>query len=210
MIAEKAGASRIELCAYPDVGGTTPSYGLTQYALAHLSIPVFPMIRPRGGNFVYDEYELDIMKRDILACRELGCPGIATGILTPDGRIDMPNLSRLVEWAGPMAVTCHKAFDRTTDAAQALEDVVAAGCSRVLTSGLKPTATEGSNVLQQLVKLANGRIVIMPGGGVRSTNIAELVTSVNANEYHSSGIVQKSELYLADEGEIRMMVRALA
>lgn len=210
MIAEKAGASRIELCADPDVGGTTPSYGLIQYTLAHLSIPVFPMIRPRGGNFVYDEYELDIMRRDILACRELGCPGIATGILTQDGRIDVPNLSRLVEWAGPMAVTCHKAFDRTTDATQALEDVVAAGCSRVLTSGLRPTATEGSNVLQQLVKLANGRIVIMPGGGVRSTNIAELVTLVNANEYHSSGIVQKSELYLADEEEIRMMVRALA
>ncbi len=207
--AQKAGASRIELCADPDVGGTTPSYGMIRYAIERLSIPVFPMIRPRGGNFVYDADELAIMKEDILMCRELGCPGIATGILQANGKIDIANLSRIVEWAHPMAVTCHKAIDRTTDAAQALDDVIAAGCSRVLTSGLCATAVEGASVLSQLIQQANNRIIIMPGGGVRSSNIAQLVSSVKANEYHSSGIVQRSDLYLADEEEIRVMVEML-
>ncbi|MCD6012966.1 MAG: CutC family protein [Flavipsychrobacter sp.] len=209
LTAQKAGASRIELCADPDVGGTTPSYGLIRYAIEKLSIPIFPMIRPRGGNFVYDEDELAIMKQDILMCRELGCPGIATGVLLANGRIDVPNLTRLVEWAHPMAVTCHKAFDRTIDAAQALEDVIAAGCSRVLTSGLCAIAFEGATVLAQLMQQASNRIIIMPGGGVRSSNIAKLVRATNAAEYHSSGIVQKSESYLADGEEIRMMVEAL-
>jgi copper homeostasis protein len=149
------------------------------------------------------------MKQDILACRELGCPGIATGILLPDGGIDIQNMKKLVEWAHPMAVTCHKAFDRTKDTAQALENVIAAGCTRVLTSGLCATATEGATVLSQLAEQAENRIIIMPGGGVRSSNIAQLKNLTKATEYHSSGIVLKSDLYLADEEEIRMMVGAL-
>src|ERR1019366_2476657 len=123
IIADKAGAARIELCTDPGVGGTTPSYGLIQYALEHISIPIFPMIRPRGDNFVYDADEIAIMKKDILTCRELGCPGIATGIHLSNGRIDTKQLAQLVEWAHPMAVTCHKVFDRTLDALQAIEDV---------------------------------------------------------------------------------------
>jgi copper homeostasis protein len=108
-----------------------------------------------------------------------------------------------------MAVTCHKAFDRTPDAAQALEDVIATGCARVLTSGLAATAVEGATVLAQLVAQAAGRIVIMPGGGVRSSNIGQLVKEVHATEYHSSGIIQKSADYIADEEEVRMMVGVL-
>ena len=206
IIAERAGAGRIELCADPDVGGTTPSYGLIQYAIEHIAIPIFPMIRPRGGNFVYDDHELTIMKKDILMCRELGCPGIATGVALPDGRIDRASMAQLVEWAHPMAVTCHKVFDRTPDAAQALEDVIAAGCSRVLTSGLHATAVEGASVIAQRVVQGAGRIVIMPGGGVRSSNIAQLIRGTNAGEYHSSGIVAKTGAYMADEGEIGGMV----
>lgn len=209
LAAERAGAARIELCADPDVGGTTPSYGLIKYALEHLSIPVFPMIRPRGGNFVYDAHELAIMKQDIITCRELGCKGIATGILLPDGTIDVENMTELVRLAYPMVVTCHKAFDRTPDAAQALESVIAAGCRRVLTSGLCATALDGAALLAQLQGLAAGRIIIMPGGGVRSSNIAQLVTETGAAEYHSSGIVDKSGSYMADEQEIRAMSAVL-
>lgn len=209
LVANHAGASRIELCADPDVGGTTPSYGLIQYALEHLSIPVFPMIRTRGGNFIYDHHDLAIMKKDILACRDLGCTGIATGIQLVNGRIDKHNLAKLVEWAYPMAVTCHKVFDRTTDALQALEDVIEAGCSRILTSGLKPTALEGKDILAELISQANGRIIIMPGGGVRSSNIAQLAAGTNAVEYHSSGLISKSTDYLADQHEIELMVQSL-
>lgn len=205
-IAEKAGALRIELCADPLQGGTTPSHGLIRYALEHISIPIFPMIRPRGGNFVYDADEIAIMKKDILACKELGCPGIATGIQSPSGNIELVQLKKIVEWAYPMTVTCHKVFDVTPDASQSLEDVIAAGCERVLTSGLSKTAIEGASVLAKLMAQAAGRIIIMPGGGVRSSNIAQLVQETGATEYHSSGLIAKATNYVADEGEVRKIV----
>ncbi len=209
LTAQHAGGLRIELCSDPAVGGTTPSHGLIAYALQQLTIPVFPMIRPRGGNFIYDQHELAIMKQDIIVCRQLGCTGIATGIQLADGKIDVANLSRLVEWAYPMAVTCHKVFDRVPHAGEALEDVIASGCSRVLTSGLCATAIDGAATLAQLVSQASGRIIVMPGGGVRSSNIAYLAAQTHATEYHSSGIIHKSEMYLADEQEINLMVSAL-
>ncbi len=209
IVAEKAGANRIELCMDPAVGGTTPSYGLIEYVLEQLTIPAYPMIRTRGGNFVYDADELAIMKKDILACRELGCPGIATGIQLKNGRIDIENLKRIVEWAHPMAVTCHKVFDATPDAFEALEDVIATGCSRILTSGLRKTAVEGMDVLKQLVVEAGNRIIVMPGGGVRSGNIGELIKGTGALEFHSSGLVAKAGNFVADEEEIKLMVNGL-
>ncbi|MES2704170.1 MAG: copper homeostasis protein CutC [Bacteroidota bacterium] len=209
IIAEKSGAGRIELCADPAAGGTTPSIGLIAYALEHVAIPIFPMIRPRGGNFAYDKHELEIMRRDIMACKDAGCKGIATGIHKPGLTIDTENLKRLVEWAYPMQVTCHKVFDRTTDAYLALEEVIATGCSRILTSGLGKTAIDGMGVLAQLIEQAAGRITIMPGGGVRATNIAQLVSGTGAIEYHSSGIITADGNYMADEGEVRMMVRGM-
>src|SRR4051812_28933999 len=121
LIAALAGAHRIELCADPLQGGTTPSHGLIEYALENLSIPIFPMIRPRGGNFIYNTHELAVMKKDILICRQLGAPGIATGIQLIDGTLDIDNLSRIVDWAYPMSVTCHKVFDATPDAAASLD-----------------------------------------------------------------------------------------
>lgn len=209
LIAEQAGAGRIELCADPLQGGTTPSYGLIQYVLEKIAIPAYPMIRPRGGNFVYDAHELAIMKKDILICKNLGCPGIATGIQLAGRQIDTENLRRIVEWAYPMTVTCHKVFDAAPDAFAALEDVVAAGCSRILTSGLHKTALEGANVIQKLVAQAGNRIIIMPGGGVRSSNIAQLVSQTGAMEYHSSGLITKSADFVADEAEIRSMAKLL-
>jgi copper homeostasis protein len=209
IIAEKAGASRIELCADPTAGGTTPSYGTIDYALDKISIPIFPMIRPRGGNFVYDANELTIMKKDILTVREMGCPGIATGVLLNDGNIDTETMKRIVDWAHPMSVTCHKAFDRTPDALKALEDIISTGCARILTSGLKDTAINGATTIAQLVTLAANRIIIMPGGGVRSTKIAQLIIEIKATEYHSSGLLTKGEPYMADEQEITSLVDLL-
>ena len=209
-IAAKAGAGRIELCMDPLQGGTTPSYGLVRYALEKIAIPIFPMVRPRGGNFVYDNDELEIMKKDVLTFRELGCPGIATGIQLPDGRIDVELLSRLVEWAHPMSVTCHKVFDTTPNAFEALEDVITAGCSRILTSGLHKAALEGAGVIADLVAQAGSRITIMVGGGVRSSNISQLVSQTGATEYHSSGLVSRADNHIADEAEITLIVQALS
>jgi copper homeostasis protein len=209
IIAARAGAGRIELCAGPLQGGTTPGYGLIQYTLDKIAIPVFPMIRPRGGNFIYDDDEIAIMKKDILACRESGCVGIVTGVQLADGRIDTERLKRFVEWAHPMTVTCHKVFDGTPDAFAALEDVIAAGCTRVLTSGLCGTASEGLSTLAALAVHAAGRIIIMPGGGVRSSNIAQLAATANLNEFHSSAILSRGANDIADEQEISLMVHNL-
>ena len=210
LVAEKAGAGRIELCADPAAGGTTPGAGLVEYCLERLTIPVFPMVRPRGGNFLYNPDEVEIMKRDILRFRDMGCKGIATGGHDSQNRIDRELLSKLVEWAGPMEVTCHKVFDRSPDAHEALESVIAAGCKRILTSGLAPTSAEGASVLADLQKTAGGRIIIMPGGGVRSGNLALLVGATGCIEFHSSGILNGNGEYMADEAEVAGMVSLLA
>lgn len=210
LIAQQAGAGRIEFCADPLQGGTTPSHGALSYVREHITIPVFPMIRPRGGSYLFDTHELEIIKRDILHCRSLGFTGIACGVQLPDGRIDIENLKRITEWAYPMAVTCHKVFDEAPDPIQALEDVIAAGCKRILTSGLEKTAIEGIPVLKQLVVQAADRIVIMPGGSARSSNISRLIQETGANEYHSSCIVNGNANYTADINEVSAAVSLLS
>lgn len=209
IIAEKAGAGRIELCASPAEGGVTPSYGMIEYAVKNLSIPVYVMIRPRGGNFVYTTEELAIMRKDIAVCKELGAAGIAIGILTEDNLIDTATMKQMVALAYPMGVTCHKAFDRTPDAMTSLEEVITAGCERILTSGLQPTAVAGADRLATLVNKAAGRIIIMPGGGVRSTNVRQLATDTGATELHSSALLPGSEGFVADAGEVAMLINNL-
>lgn len=167
------------------------------------------MIRPRGGDFIFDADEIAIMKKDILVFKQLGCPGIATGVQLPDKRINTGLLKRLVEWAYPMKVNCHKVFDDVPDAFHALEDVIDSGCCRVLTSGLSKTATEGAALLSQLVSNAGDRIIIMPGGGIRPSNIAQLIKKTGAAEYHSSALVAKSINQTADEEEVKMLVANL-
>lgn len=202
------GADRVELCADPLQGGTTPSWG-TITAAMELGLPVFPMIRPRGGDFIYTEEELDVMWRDIRVCRELGCQGIATGAQRSDGSLDVELMKRIVERAGPMQVTCHKVFDHVPDASVALEVLIQTGCSRVLTSGLHANALEGARTIKHLDAQAAGRITIMPGGGVRSGNIAEIIAATGANEFHSSAITTRSKDHLADPEEVRALVQAM-
>jgi copper homeostasis protein len=220
--AQSAGASRIELCANPGGGGTTPSYGFIKAAKTLLSIPVVVMIRPREGDFLYNDEEFEIMKTDIGMCRELGCDGVVTGILNDDGRIDKRRMSILKAMSG-IPMSFHRAFDRVADPFTALEDLINIGCERVLTSGGRPTAEAALDRLKALVVQAAGRITVMPGGGIRSTNIRSIAQSTGAAEFHTSASLLKSglmkfinarmkeELTYADvdEHEIASMVREL-
>ena len=186
LIAQAAGAHRIELCDNPSEGGTTPSYGFIKTARENLSIELYPIIRPRGGDFLYSEIEFELMKADIQICKNLGCDGVVIGMLNSDGTVDKQRCKQLVDIAQPMGVSFHRAFDRTKDPFKALEDIISIGCERILTSGQKSVATDGAALLNELVKQANGRIIIMPGSGVRSDNIENLVKKTNATEFHTS------------------------
>lgn len=189
-IAERAGANRIELCDNPGEGGTTPSVGMIEKAKALLQIEVFPIIRPRGGDFLYSDEEFSIMEKDVLAAKQLGCEGVVIGLLLPNGRVDIARTSRLVQLAYPMEVSFHRAFDRAIDPMQALEDIIAAGCQRILSSGQVPAAPDGAELLTQLVQAAGHRISIMPGSGVRSANVANLIRQTGATEVHSSARIK--------------------
>ncbi len=186
MIAQAAGAHRIELCDNPFEGGTTASYGFIKTARENLSIELYPIIRPRGGDFLYSEIEFEVMKADIENCKSLGCDGVVIGILNADGTIDKKRCKQLVEIAHPMKVTFHRAFDRTNEPFKAMEDIISIGCERILTSGQKNLAIDGEELLNKLIKQANNRIIIMPGSGVNSDNIEILVKNTNATEFHTS------------------------
>jgi copper homeostasis protein len=204
ILAQAAGADRIELCDNPGQGGTTPSYGFIKAARENLKIDLYPIIRPRGGDFLYGEAEFEVMKADVKICKELGCDGVVIGMLHADGTVDKKRCKELVQLAYPMGVTFHRAFDRTKKplltspegrdldpveislVSQALEDIIEIGCERILTSGLVPAALDGAETIAALIKQANERIIIMPGSGVRSGNIVELAQKTGAVEFHTS------------------------
>jgi copper homeostasis protein len=185
-LAADNGADRIELCANPHEGGTTPSYGMMKAARKSTQIQVFPIIRPRGGDFLYTAAEFEAMKDDIKAAQDIGCEGVVIGMLNEDGSVDVERCQELVELANGMDVTFHRAFDRVNDALKSLEQIIVIGCKRILSSGLKPTAIEGIPILKTLVSQADGRIKIMPGSGVRSENIIQLAEETGAICFHSS------------------------
>jgi copper homeostasis protein len=185
--AQDAGANRIELCDNPSEGGTTPSYGFIKAAREKVSVDLYVMIRPRGGDFLYSDDEFRIMKQDIGICKQIECDGIVLGMLTPDGNVDKQRCRQLIEHAYPLGVTFHRAFDRTKDPLQAMEDVVEMGCERILTSGLRTKAIDGIELIKQLILRADDRIIIMPGSGVNADNILQLAESTGAVEFHSSG-----------------------
>lgn len=220
LIAQKAGAVRVELCDNPVEGGTTPSYGVIKKAREALHIALYPIIRPRSMNYFYDAEEWAIVKEDILMCKELGCNGVSVGAQQVDGRIDADRMQQAAEWAYPMGLTCNRAFDAVPDPLEALETLIAVGCERILTSGLAATAAEGVSLLQQLVKQADGRIRIMPGAGVRAGNIKMLMEITGAIEFHTSArrhvpnpmhfanplVSDAGNLYIADEAELQKIM----
>ena len=223
IIAERAGAARVELCDNPVEGGTTPSYGTIKRTREKISILLYPILRPRSGNYWYSEEEFDILKEDIAMCKQLGCDGISVGIQTITANIDAERLKRIVEWASPMGVTCNRVFDCVPDPFKALEDIISCGCERILTSGQKSAAPDGTELLSKLVAQAGSRIIIMPGAGVNASNIAKLKEETGANEFHSSArkivpnpvtylnkeVSDYGNVYIADEAEVRAMVEAL-
>ena len=184
--AQEGGADRVELCAGIPEGGTTPSFGMIRTAREAIDIALNVIIRPRGGDFLYSKDELKEMLYDIQAARQLGADGLVFGCLTPEGEVDMEAMSVLMDAAGDMPVTFHRAFDHTSDPFKTLEDIITLGCARILTSGCRPTALEGADLLAQLVEKAAGRIIIMPGCGVREGNIAEIARLSGAREFHFS------------------------
>ena len=185
--AQRAGAQRIELCAALGAGGLTPSPGLIRQALQVPDIQVYVLIRPREGNFVYSDAELAIMLEDILFCREAGAAGVVVGALTPAGNLHLTQMRSMVDMAGHMDMTCHRAFDFTRDPFAALEQLIALGIRRVLSSGQAPTAFEGRFMLQKLVHHATGRLSIMPGSGIDAGNIREIAAVTGAREFHFTG-----------------------
>ena len=185
-IASAYGASRIELCGNPHEGGTTPSYGMIKEAREETNLQLFPIIRPRGGDFLYSHEEFNIMLHDIEVCKKLGADGVVIGMLREDGSIDMERCSKLVIAAEHMDVTFHRAFDRTNAPIDSLELVIKLGCKRILTSGLHPSVDQGIDNLKLLVQKAADRIIIMPGSGIRSTNILNIAEQTGAFAFHSS------------------------
>ncbi len=186
ILAQHAGANRIELCDNPGDGGTTPSYGFIKAVSEKLQIQLYPIIRPRGGDFFYTDAEFEVIKTDVKICKELGCDGMVIGMLNADGSVDKERCRQLVELAYPLGVTFHRAFDRTADAFKAMEDIIEIGCERILTSGQMPNALDGAELISKLIKQSDERIIIMPGSGVRSNNIIELAKKTGAIEFHTS------------------------
>lgn len=186
---ERRGASRIELCDNLMEGGTTPSFGTIALAKERLKIPFMVIIRPRGGNFCYSDEEFEVMKKDIDLCKKLGVYGVVLGILNKENRIDEERTKALVDMARPMKVTFHMAFDEIEDKERALETLVELGVDRVLTKGCKTKAFDGIETIKRLVEKSDGRIEILPGGGVTKDNFMELAQKTGVHEVHGTKIV---------------------
>lgn len=188
LMAQQGGAYRVELCAGIPEGGTTPSAGEICAARALLKqTRLNVIIRPRGGDFLYSELEREIMIRDIELCKSVGVDGVVFGCLTADGDIDVAAMSRMMKVAEGLDVTFHRAFDVCRNPEDAMEQIISLGCNRILTSGQAPTALEGVELLKKLVDRADGRIIIMPGCGVRPDNIHRIAEATGATEFHFSG-----------------------
>jgi copper homeostasis protein len=212
LAAERGGADRIELCTELTHGGVTPPVATLRKIHEELEIPVFAIIRPRAGNFVYSDTEFSVMLRDIAVVRDLALDGVALGILLEDDTVDIERTRELVESARPLGVTFHRAFDHTPDLLRALDDVIQTGASRILTSGGAAGAPEGATSLGKLVAAAADHIIVMPGAGLHSSNIAQIAADTRAKEFHSGlgTVLPYGSTNLAKfESEIRAMKRAL-
>ncbi len=213
LAAERGGANRIELCGNLSAGGITPSIALMRAVREHLSIPVFVMIRARAGDFVYSDAEFSEMRRSIAGAKESAMDGLILGVLTKDHRVDVARTRELVEFAKPLPVTYHRAFDEAADLRQALDDVVATGAERILTSGGAKSALEGAAVLAELIEATGERIVIVPGAGISAANICQIAQRTKAREFHSglsTALPYGSREYKRFEEEVRKLAEQLA
>jgi len=186
LAAQAGGADRIELCTALEVGGLTPTHAQIAMTRERVDLPIYVLIRPRAGDFVYSELEFETMERDIRNCAALGCDGVVIGALDAEGHVDVPRCRALIAAAGKLGVTFHRAFDVSHDPRRALEDIVALRCERVLSSGARESALAGAALLRDLVVQAAGRIAVMPGAGIDIANIVTIRTVTRAREFHAS------------------------
>lgn len=223
--ASKAGAHRIELCDNIREGGTTASYASIKWCVENLKLEVWPLIRPRGGDFLYNEVEFECLLEDIRICKNLGCQGVVTGVLLAKGDIDIERCQKILEVASPISVAFHRAFDACNNPEKTIEQLIDLGFVRILTSGTYPSAFEGKNEIAKYIQLAKGRIEIMPGAGINSENIIEIAKATSALCFHStaktiikSNMNQKSkyineiqgdELLESDEIQIKTLLSQL-
>lgn len=189
VLAEKNGANRIELCDNLLEGGTTPSYGCMKMAAQYLNIPIFVMIRPRGGDFCYTKEEIESMKEDILIAKSLGIQGIVLGVLTQNKELNLSSLQYLIEAAKPMKLTFHKAIDEMENPLEAIPKLIELGFHRILTSGKKERALEGVSFLNKMIEKSKGKIIIVAAGKVTSENIEECSEKIHTNEFHGKQII---------------------
>ena len=190
--AQDAGAQRIELCQELSIGGITPSYGLLKQVIENIHIPVFVLIRPRSGNFVYSDVEFEIIKKDIQICKDLGCSGIVSGVLNSDNSIDIKRTKELIEFSKPLAFTFHRAFDEVINPKKALEQLIDLGVERVLTSGQQKTAEAGLDLLKALYKIANNRITILAGSCINAQNAVKF-KEAGLKEIHASASITMNQ-----------------
>jgi copper homeostasis protein len=184
LVAQDNGVDRVELCASVLEGGITPSMGIVREALRRARVPVFVIVRPRGGDFLYSEAEFASMREDVIVLRELGVPGVVSGCLAAAGEVDEERTAELLRLARPMSFTFHRAFDMVRDPVHALEVLISLGVDRVLTSGQRATAMEGLSNLKQFGQLAKGRMIVMPCGSLRATNIGQVCRETGLWELH--------------------------
>jgi copper homeostasis protein len=212
MAAERGGASRIEFCSNARAGGTTPARELLRAVRERVRLPIFSMVRPRGGNFFYSKAEFEAMLRDIEAAKEFRMDGVVLGLLDDEGQVDIVRTKELVERARPLSVTFHRAFDECADLHKSLEDVIQTGTARLLTSGGRQTAPEGLGVLGELVRITGERLIVMPGSGLHAGNVRETVQKTGAREYHaglSSVVADPANNLGAFEKEVRKLAAVL-
>lgn len=199
LLAQQSGADRIEFCADYSIGGVTPNYHDILKAREILHIPLHVIIRPRGGDFNYSQSEIDTMKKDIEFCKANNINGVVFGVLSSDKKINKPVNKELVNLAGSMSTTFHRAIDECTDIKEAMSDLISLGFKRVLTSGGKSNAQEGMEVLKGFQNTLGEKIIIIPGGGIRHNNLQKLLKETNCKEYHSAAILNNSELINTEE-----------
>ena len=224
LAAQEGGADRVELCDNLGEGGTTPSYGTLSITRDSVRIPLYVLIRPRAGDFCYDEAEVDVMLRDIESCVQLGCDGVVIGALDARGDVDEAVCSELIAAAGTLGVTFHRAFDAAPDQSRALDSIIALGCERVLTSGGEAAALTGATRIAGVVKHACSRLKVMAGAGIDAGNIREVALRSKAHEFHGSGRAMRAspsqyrndrlrgldvDWWETDAGKVRAMVDAL-
>jgi len=212
LAAQSGGADRVELCGDLNIGGVTPGVELMRAVRRRVRIPIFVMIRPRGGEFVHSNAEIAEMRRSIGEAKQSRMDGLVLGVLTKGRRVDIARTRELAEFASPLPVTFHRAFDDCTDLREALEDVIRTGASRILTSGGAKSALEGATLLAELVRAAGNRITIVPGAGISASNIARVVKETGAREFHSglgSVLPYGSPDYKEFEAEVKKLADQL-